>query len=64
MPKLPDEFQTRIEINSIKEQKGMEIFVMFDLYDKKAEIIRRVQNKNSRTIFYFDRNEQFFLQGR
>lgn len=63
LPKLPQEFQTRIEINVLHENKSEELFVKFDYYDKKGEIIKRTRDKKSRTIYFFDKNELFYLEG-
>ncbi|RMZ95135.1 hypothetical protein BpHYR1_027289 [Brachionus plicatilis] len=62
LPKLPQEFQTRIEINILNENRSEELFVKFDYYDKKGEIIKRARDKTSRTIYFFDKNEIFYLE--
>ena len=57
------EFQTRIEMNLISQQKSQDLTILYDYYDKKAEILTRAQNKTVRTIYYFDKNEQLTIQG-
>ncbi|CAF0709533.1 unnamed protein product [Brachionus calyciflorus] len=62
LPKLPQEFQTRIELNILHENRSEDLFVKFDWYDKKAEIIKRERAKTSRTVFFFDKNEVFYIE--
>lgn len=61
---MPQEFQTRIEINVLNENRSEEVFVKFDYYDKKGEIIKRAKDKTSRTIYFFDKNELFYLESK
>lgn len=62
LPKLPNEFQTRMEINMVNQKKSVEVLVLYDLPNFRAEIVKRDPIKSSRDIYYFDKNEQFHFE--
>jgi len=68
LPKLPQEFQTRLvgSFNSgIAEQKATSSLILYDLNDRRAELIVNDffnnTNKQLRQIYYYDKNEFFSI---
>ena len=65
LPKLSDEFQTRVEINMYTSSQTAEALILFDANDRRGEIFTRKADKTSRRkIFYFDRNQVFTIQSK
>jgi hypothetical protein len=68
LPKLPQEFQTRLvgSFNfGIAEQKATNSLILYDLNDRRAELIVNDffnnTNKQIRQIYYYDKNEFFTI---
>ncbi|CAF0709535.1 unnamed protein product [Brachionus calyciflorus] len=60
-PKLPDEFQTRIEMNFLSQSRNSEAFILYDRYDKRADYTIREQSNVFRQIYDFEHNELFTI---
>ncbi|RMZ95134.1 EF-hand domain-containing D1 [Brachionus plicatilis] len=60
LPKLPAEFQTRVQA-TFNSERTVEFFLVFDYYDQKAEIITQEEIEHDRRVFYYDKNEYFTI---
>jgi hypothetical protein len=56
-PELPLEFQTRVEINLLDQNRSMEVLLLYDRYDKNGEITFRDRNYRLIQRFKFNDNE-------
>ena len=61
-PKLPEEFQTRVEINLNDQKRSMEVLLLYDRYDKSGEITFREKNDRFIQRFKFRENEMFTIR--
>ena len=65
MPKLSDEFQTRVQISQNEKQQGGEVIILFDRNDRRGELISHdASNVISRKIYYFDKNEVLTIKSK
>ena len=63
MPKLSDEFQTRVSITINEKVQVDDAFILFDRNARKSEIItHNAQNQIRRKIYYFDKDEVFTIE--
>jgi len=63
LPELPGEFQTRIQIGDYKEQM-IEALMLYDSFDRKAELVVYEGDTRTRVILYYDLNELFLIKGK
>ena len=61
-PELPQEFQTRIEINIIDNNLSMEVLVLYDRWDKNGEFTFREKNDRYIQRLKFRDNELFSIR--
>ncbi|CAF0709531.1 unnamed protein product [Brachionus calyciflorus] len=64
LPKLPSEFQTRVQATFKDVDKTVEFLLAYDYYDQKAEIITQEDIIHEQRIFYYDKNEYFLISNR
>lgn len=63
-PKLPPEFQTRIEVNYISQKRNSEVIIIYDSEDKRAEVSVREQDGTFRIVYYFDQDLVFRVRSK
>lgn len=63
LPQLPQQFQTRIEMNILNQLKSQQVFMIYDYNDRRCEMVTSKQNKTTRNLYYFDRDELFTIDG-
>ncbi|RNA13065.1 hypothetical protein BpHYR1_026065 [Brachionus plicatilis] len=61
LPKLPDEFEARVELNSINENLNSEVKILYDRNEKRADVTIRDQNNTFRQIYDFEHDQLFTL---
>lgn len=64
MPILPDEFETRVELNSINENRNMESTILYDRNEKRADFTIREKNDSIRIIYDFDHDQIFSIKSK
>ena len=65
MPKLSDEFQTRVSMTINEKIRVEDAVILFDRNARKGEIIfHNADNKISRLIYYFDKDEIFTIESK
>ena len=63
LPQLSKQFQTRIEMNILNQLKSQQVLMIYDYDDRRCEMIMSKQNKTTRTLYYFDRDELYTIEG-
>jgi hypothetical protein len=61
MPELPGEFQTRIQIGDYKG-KMSEALMIYDSFNRKAELIVYDGDSSTKIILDYDLNEYFLIK--
>ena len=64
MPKLPNQFQVRVEINSISKNRNMNALIIYDYPERKAEIVYYDNDGSNKQVFFYDKNELFYISGK
>lgn len=62
LPQLSKQFQTRIEMNILNQLKSQQVLMIYDYDDRRCEMIMSKQNKTTRTLYYFDRDELYTIE--
>lgn len=63
MPKLSEEFQTRVSITINEKLQVDDALILFDRNARKSEIItHNARNQIRRKIYYFDKDEVFTIE--
>jgi hypothetical protein len=63
LPKLSDEFQTRVSMTINEKIRVEDAIILFDRNARKSEtIFHNADNKITRLIYYFDKDEVFTIE--
>jgi hypothetical protein len=63
LPKLSDEFQTRVSMTINEKIRVEDAVILFDRNARKSEaIFHNADNKITRLIYYFDKDEVFTIE--
>ena len=66
MPKIPKEFQTHL-VGSFSQgtdsgkPKAASYLILYDFFDRRAELIISEDTQRTRQIYYYDKNEFFTI---
>lgn len=62
IPSIPKKFQTRVEINIENQNRMMEMRYFYDYEQRRAAIITRESNTDTKLIFNYDTDEIYELK--
>lgn len=62
IPLIPNKFQTRVEINIENQNRMTEMRYFYDFEQRKAAILTRESNTDTKLIFNYDTDEIYELK--